>query len=266
MQCPGCDHEAPESEFGEQLRCPSCGAFYAKALALKQRRNEASELAKQKTAADTAAPVKAKVKVKVQESVSESSVTFSDWVDSNPSVRLFGVLVLGLLIGYFAGREHIKYELRSAMSESLAGLSAMFGGKSSASDSKPKLTKPSSLKALEKPSPITVRLIDKGFEEGKYGQSKTTIALSFLNGADADVRAFDGVLRFTDLLGNDISRVNIAVNESVGKGKELSWYGSVDYNQFMDSDQRLRNIENENLKVIFTVRKILYADGRIQEL
>ena len=80
------------------------------------------------------------------------------------------------------------------------------------------------------------------------------------------MRAFDGVLRFTDLLGNDISRVNIAVNESVGKGKELSWYGSVDYNQFMDSDQRLRNIENENLKVIFTVRKILYADGRIQEL
>ena len=263
MQCPGCDHEAPESEFGEQLRCPSCGAFYAKALALKQRRNEASELAKQKAAADTAAPVK--VKVKVQESVSENTVTFSDWVDSNPSVRLFGVLVLGLLIGYFAGREHVKYELRSAMSESLAGLSAIFGGKASESDSKPKLTSPSTFKALEKPSLITVKLVDKGVEDEKYGQSKTTMALSFLNGSDADVRAFDGVLRFTDLLGNDIKLVNIAVNESVGKGKELSWHGSVKYNQFMDSDQRLRNIENENLKAIFTVRKILYADGRIQE-
>lgn len=41
MQCPACEHEAPQSEFGEQLRCPACGAFYAKVMALKQRRDEA---------------------------------------------------------------------------------------------------------------------------------------------------------------------------------------------------------------------------------
>lgn len=41
MQCPACEHEAPQSEFGEQLRCPACGAFYAKVMALKQRREEA---------------------------------------------------------------------------------------------------------------------------------------------------------------------------------------------------------------------------------
>lgn len=38
MQCPNCDHEAPDSEFGNPLRCPSCGAYYEKALIAKQLR------------------------------------------------------------------------------------------------------------------------------------------------------------------------------------------------------------------------------------
>lgn len=35
MQCPSCDHEAPQATFGDPLRCPSCGAFYEKALKLR---------------------------------------------------------------------------------------------------------------------------------------------------------------------------------------------------------------------------------------
>lgn len=38
MQCPKCLHEAAQEDFGEPLCCPSCGVFYAKALAAKQRR------------------------------------------------------------------------------------------------------------------------------------------------------------------------------------------------------------------------------------
>ncbi|MGE6790892.1 hypothetical protein ACQKFS_02565 [Pseudomonas guineae] len=38
MQCPSCEHEAPQADFGDPLRCPDCGAFYEKALELKLRR------------------------------------------------------------------------------------------------------------------------------------------------------------------------------------------------------------------------------------
>ena len=34
-QCPSCEHEAPQAEFGEPLRCPKCGAYYDKALKMK---------------------------------------------------------------------------------------------------------------------------------------------------------------------------------------------------------------------------------------
>jgi hypothetical protein len=38
MKCPNCDHEGSVAEFGDPLRCPDCGAYYEKALALKLRK------------------------------------------------------------------------------------------------------------------------------------------------------------------------------------------------------------------------------------
>lgn len=38
MQCPACNHESPDESFGDPAKCPACGVYYEKALALKQRR------------------------------------------------------------------------------------------------------------------------------------------------------------------------------------------------------------------------------------
>lgn len=57
MQCPSCNLEAPQAEFGEPLRCPSCGAFYAKALAIKQRQ-DAENAQRIQSAAEQAKVVK----------------------------------------------------------------------------------------------------------------------------------------------------------------------------------------------------------------
>lgn len=43
MQCPACDFQSSQQDFGDPLCCPSCGAFYAKALAAKQRRENSPE-------------------------------------------------------------------------------------------------------------------------------------------------------------------------------------------------------------------------------
>ena len=37
MQCPSCDHVAAAEAFGEPAKCPSCGVYYHKALAHKER-------------------------------------------------------------------------------------------------------------------------------------------------------------------------------------------------------------------------------------
>lgn len=51
MQCPACNKESDPSDYGDPARCPECGVFYEKALALKQRR-----LAAEADAAEAAKP------------------------------------------------------------------------------------------------------------------------------------------------------------------------------------------------------------------
>lgn len=45
MQCPACEKEFAQHEYGEPARCPDCGVFYEKALALKQRKLAAKKAA-----------------------------------------------------------------------------------------------------------------------------------------------------------------------------------------------------------------------------
>lgn len=239
MKCPKCSYEPTMSEMQQSPdSCTSCGVYYSKVAA-------------KPATASPPEPV--------------DKVTFADWVGSNPSVKWIAALLLGLVIGYFAGREHVKYEIRSAMSESLAGLGAIFSGNSkpaAASSTKPI---PAAPKVAPKDSPITAKLVSKDFYEGKYGQDQITTDFAFTNSTDSDIRAFDGVMVITDLLGNDIIRINMAINDPVAKRQTLSWSGGVDYNQFKDSHQRFRNERQENIRIFFEVKKVLYADGRLEQ-
>lgn len=240
MKCPKCSYEPTMAEMQQTPDCcPSCGVYYSKIAAR-----------------ETGAAIKAPA----------VKVTFSQWVNSNPAVKWIAALVVGLVVGYFAGREHVKYEIRSAMAESLAGLGSLFSGdadpKTDANKPKPSVPAP---KVAQKDAPVTAQLLNKGFVEGKYGQSQITTDFIFTNQSPDDIRAFDGVIFVTDLLGNHIIRINIAVNELVTKGSPLVWSGGIDYNQFLDRHQRFRNEPQENLKISFEVKKVLYADGRLEQ-
>lgn len=54
MQCPSCEHEAAQASFGDPLRCPECGAFYEKAVALRLQKELAGQRAQ--LARDTVKP------------------------------------------------------------------------------------------------------------------------------------------------------------------------------------------------------------------
>lgn len=56
MQCPACDHEAPQADFGSPLRCPECGSYYEKAMELKQKRLLEAQRKDLRRAAPSATP------------------------------------------------------------------------------------------------------------------------------------------------------------------------------------------------------------------
>ena len=171
-----------------------------------------------------------------------------------------------LIIGYIIGREHIKYQLRTAMQDAVAtmqtGLPSALGGSAT---SQPR---PDRRQTTEE-QPIVSTLLKKGFSpsdinNGKF-EEQITITVSFANKTGKDIRAFDGILEFQDLLGNTVLASRVEINEPISATGSYSWDGSLDYNQFMNDHARLRTEPKENLRIVFHAGKILFSDGSSKE-
>ncbi|MCK1328630.1 DUF2939 domain-containing protein [Bradyrhizobium sp. CW9] len=120
------------------------------------------------------------------------------------------------------------------------------------------------------PSPFKVSLTRKGFKNSdptnRDYEDDITFSVAIENTGQRNIRAFDGTLTFTDLLDNEIHSSVLAINEPVGGGATLVWNGRLKYNQFIDAHQRLRSASFENLKIKFIPRKLLFADGSMEQL
>lgn len=130
-------------------------------------------------------------------------------------------------------------------------------------------TQTASTTNTSEPQPIQIFLLEKGFKSANYRaqdyEDDITFVLSIKNVTAKDVRAFDGTLTFTDLLGNRILSSKLEINEVVGREATMNWHGSIKFNQFMDSHKRLRNEARDNLKITFATRKVLFTDGTVKD-
>jgi hypothetical protein len=191
-----------------------------------------------------------------------------------------GAALLGAAIGFFAGRAYLKYEIRSevetAVAEVRSALAAVSPHPGMVAPAPPNVSSGAAISppplAASKPAgltPITVALLSKGFQprniQAEEFDDYIVLRLLLKNTGSKNIRAFDGVLHFTDLLDNEIAAANLSINESVSAGGETTWKGQLKYNQFRDADQRLQAIAQQNLKIRFVLKKVLFADGVTKE-
>lgn len=240
MQCPKCNYEPTMAEMQRSSdQCPSCGVYYAKLIP--------------SAAKSEPAPV-----------VAVDKVRFTDWLDSNPAARMLGVLAIGLVIGYFAGREHVKYEIKSAFVDAAASIGSAFTGSNPLAGLKG--TTPEKPKAAaEKPQPIRVRLAGKSFVTRGY-QDFMTMSLQFVNDTGRPVRAFDGEVVFTDLLDNEILTSNVSISDPIDPAATLDWDGEIKHNEFISRHENFRHAELQNMKANFRLKKVLYQDGTLEQM
>lgn len=109
---------------------------------------------------------------------------------------------------------------------------------------------------------ITLTVYDKGFIEGRF-EDQITIKIAYENTSDKDIRAFTGVTRFLDLFGREIFKSNITIDDPIAVGSKETWSGGIDYNQFMDTHQKLRNTDLEDMRVEWLPATILFSDGTV---
>jgi predicted RNA-binding Zn-ribbon protein involved in translation (DUF1610 family) len=240
ITCPKCGYIRKPEDEAPNYECPRCGIVYAKVLSRLQ---------------DTKPQEFTRKKSPTTDSLSGHGLQN----ERRQKQVLVAAVITSFIVGYFAGREHLKYEMRSAIENATAGLRNAFGGGGNQPAAKPPTPK------VTQASPITATLLRKRWLERDYGRSEITFAVTFANSTGKDVRAFDGLLIFTDLLGNEIHSAKLAINDPVQSGQSLEWEGKLDYNQFMAPHERLRNIETENTKIVFVLKKVLFADGQVKE-
>jgi len=249
MQCPRCAYVRQPTDASAEGECPRCGIIYAKF-------RPGGTLPPSKPATDSRSSSRLPPTPSYEE-VSETHKTkIPAWVIP---------AVLGLVVGYFAGREHIKYELRQTFEAAAERVEKSFGSIFDGGESERKKAARPKRKG---PTPLSVTLNRKSFRAADYRASieaAITIELTFKNLTGKDIRAFDGTLTFTDLLDNTIISAKLAINDPVSSRSQLEWSGQIDYNQFMDTHQRLRNQEFQNLKIRFDTKKVLFSDGSVKE-
>lgn len=87
------------------------------------------------------------------------------------------------------------------------------------------------------------------------------IHIAFSNKSDKPISGIKGVAMFNDMFGDLIMRSNLTTDKTIQPGKTLVWNGVIDYNQFLDSDVKLRNSDPDKIKFDFEPEVIVFADG-----
>jgi len=257
--CRKCGAVNSSADGSESEACPKCGVIYSKAEKVFELR---AKLENQKNTSTT--PPR-RVSPSFPSSVRENA---AGSVKSTNLVKYAAVGLFGVVIGFFAGREYMRYQIAMAFADAAKGAMAAIGGGASPITAQKTLEapKPEAPKAaVEDHDPFTVQLTKKSFREANFHDSYVSPAveftLVFVNTTGQSVRAFDGVLTFTDLLDNKLISVHTAINDAATPGRALTWEGELNYNQFMDSHQRLKEARIENLKIKFHTTKVLFSDG-----
>lgn len=167
------------------------------------------------------------------------------------SLPLVGVLVLAFVLSAVSSAGESVSDTPSSGRYSTLGNSAQ--------------TEP----VAQKQELIAMKLQKKGFTKADFMkrtyQDTIDFTIDFTNNTQKEVRAFTGYITFSDLFDRKIMDMTLTYEKGLEPGETKAWDGEMEYNQFMDSHERLASIDQKDLKAILTLQQVIYADGTKDE-
>ncbi len=160
------------------------------------------------------------------------------------------VLLIG--VGFLGGMEYKAYQVRSAIRDAFGGFNTEVDKTSSKKDELP------ASNDLNKKVNLTVE--KKSFASQSF-QDANMFTFKFTNNSGKDIEGVQGTINFMDLFGNSIKQVQLSYDEGIKAGESKLYTASVDYNQFMEDDIKLRGTDLSKLKYEWDVDTIVYIDG-----
>lgn len=114
---------------------------------------------------------------------------------------------------------------------------------------------------------INVIFVSHEFIKGEYSfQDKILFNIKFINNSGKNITGTKGVTIFSDKFGDVIKRIELKndFNENGGKleaGKEFTFVGNMDVNQFINEDVKLAETPTSDLKFTYEPETVLFEDG-----
>lgn len=178
----------------------------------------------------------------------------------------FLIMLIVFLAGFFLGREYFKYELRQAVGSAFSGVSDRMKMGFTLENNDLQYNGVQAGGLFPKTKELPAFLIKKGFREfdSNIGNKAVTMTIQITNSFDKKINGFNGILVFSDILGNEIKSLKLAMTDGIEAGSYINWSAEMDYNQFIDSDRALLNAKQEKVKVNLKLKKVIFADGTIE--
>lgn len=164
---------------------------------------------------------------------------------------LLVVLLLG--IGFLGGMEYKAYQIRSVFSEAFGNLGSDKSGEEQKKESE-------SVASNDLNKKVVMTVEKKGFVSQSFVDANT-FTFKFTNNTNKNIEGVQGTINFMDLFGNSIQRIQLSYDKGIKAGESKLYDATVDYNQFMDEDIKLKNTELSKLKYEWDVNTIVYTDG-----
>ena len=98
------------------------------------------------------------------------------------------------------------------------------------------------------------------------GKDYITLSLTYQNRSDKDVRAFKGLLEFSDLFGEPLLQASLSEDHALAAGEVRAVRRSLDYDPSLDAHRRLRDAGPESVRVEWQPQRIMFADGTSLEV
>ncbi len=168
-------------------------------------------------------------------------------------------ILIALVISFYGGMQYQSYRIKQAMTAAFSDLGKAFGEGLSGNAVKTASTdtKPIDNKLNDK---VLVELTGKDSTGTGY-QTAITFKLKLTNKTDKVIKGVQGKLTFTDMFDSEIKSVNVSYDQGLSVGEVKDWDGSIDYNDFLTEDSKLKATDFASLKYVWTANTIVYQDG-----
>lgn len=129
----------------------------------------------------------------------------------------------------------------------------------------PPASEPAAPEAAGESSPLSITLLnDDPTDDSQSRRDKSTLSVAIANASGKPIRAFEGILSFSDHLDKKIYSSKVAVSALMSEGTSLRWDERLNPKRLGGDGKRRLAEERETLKASFHVKKIFFVDGSVK--